>query len=184
VTILPSYLVQSWRVSRCFLCKKVELKPASNAEQSTTLKAARGTDRLAIAILGTAFAIGVGWFATPPKYKAEVQEKVFPAVLAGMFTVGAVIKSNIVRIVDGRLKVGDLAKEVEHVVLLAAGEADRLEPFKPYLEGKVPLDGLPQVQLAIQRQVEAKVAEVSQPSVVHPPPSRSRIVDPAYEAPV
>ncbi len=134
----------------------MEIKTANNAADSTTLKAAKGTDRMAIAILASAFIVGVGWFVTPPKYKAEVQDKVFPAVLAGMFAVGAVIKSNIVRIVDGRLKVGDLDEQVKHVALLASGEMGRLETLKPFLEGKTSLLGLPDVQLAIQKQVEAK----------------------------
>jgi hypothetical protein len=132
----------------------VEVKQAKNADESNTLKAAKSTERLAIALIVTCFALCGGWFVTPK----EIKDKVTPIALFGLGGVGYLFREKIVRIKDGRLALGDLEKSVEHVALLKVGEAARLENIKPFLEGKVPIERLPQVQLAIANQVEAKIA--------------------------
>lgn len=139
---------------------------------------------MAISLIVVAFALCGGWVTMKEETRAKIKDTAVPVALAGLAGVGGLFKLQLVRIREGRLALGDLKKSVEHVVLLAAGEADRLEPFKPFLEGKVPLEELPQVQLAIQQQVTAKAAEViSQPiqGVVTEIP---RILDSAWEAPV
>jgi hypothetical protein len=130
----------------------MELKDAKNANDSSTLKAAKGSDKVLLGLIIGGFGLGVAWFVTPQ----NIKDRLAPAALSGFGVLGFVLKNFNTSIKNGRLNVGDLENAVANYALLKPGELANANIVKPFIEGNLALHQIPAVQAEIEKQVTAK----------------------------
>jgi len=131
----------------------VEIRRAKNAEESTTLQAAKQSDVVAIGLAAAGFICCAGWFVTPK----DIKEKITPIALAGFGGVGFVFKMKLVQIKDGRVAIGDLNQAITNYALLKPGDEDRLAEVGDFVAGRRPIAEMPIVKEAINAGVGQKV---------------------------
>jgi hypothetical protein len=130
----------------------MELKDAKSANDSSTLKAAKGSDKVLIGLIIGAFGLAGAWIFTPQ----NIKDKIAPVGLSGLGVLGFILKNFNTSIKNGRLNVGDLEGAVANYALLKPGELANANIVKPFIEGNLALHQIPVVQAEIERQVAAK----------------------------
>lgn len=140
----------------------MEIKTAKDPTQSDTLIEAKRSERLALGLLIGSVSATVIWFAVPENIKA----KMTPFLSVAGLGVATAFQKGLIKIKNGRMAVGDLPEVIKNYALLPAGEAKLLNTVKPFVEGNLKLQELPEVRSLI----EAAVSEATKPKEVSMPP--------------
>jgi hypothetical protein len=135
----------------------MQLEPAKDKHESTTLKAAKRSDWTIYGLFILLAVGGIGWANASPAAKEKITAVVGAAAVPILF----VLKNFNTSIKNGRLDVGDLDDAVKKYALFSAAEGIRVDGLKPIIEGRLKLHELPEVQQKIEAEVKARLAQIN-----------------------
>ncbi len=171
----------------------VQIRPTKTKDESKVLRAAKQSDKFAIALVLAGFIGFAGWFVVPK----EIKEKITPIALAGFGGVGFVFRIKLLQIRDGRLAVGDIDEGFINYALMRPEDEARFAAVADYVSGDKPLGDLPAIRNTVDAAVGEKVSahvenfervararESLIRSEIQPTAEPQRVLDPAWEAPV